>query len=200
MPLTRWGTQEICTKDLKMFSLLEDPTVLEIKKEQNECCHEPWDTAMLQRRSGTKADAPRVRRKRTAFTNSQLVCLENEFHGKKYLTISERNALADSLKLSATQVKTWYQNRRTKWKKRLSSKLGGASLKDEVRRNVATCTSCVASSQSPYTAYWSESSAALLRLSSGAITSTLLPNLWMPTTTLQVPCSVYERVQESTES
>lgn len=58
-----------------------------------------------------------MRRRRTAFTSSQLKSLEEKFDDKKYLTISERNKLAKSLNLSDTQVKTWFQNRRTKWKK-----------------------------------------------------------------------------------
>lgn len=59
----------------------------------------------------------KMRRRRTAFTSSQLKSLEEKFDDKKYLTISERNKLAKSLNLSDTQVKTWFQNRRTKWKK-----------------------------------------------------------------------------------
>lgn len=59
----------------------------------------------------------KMRRRRTAFTSSQLKCLEEKFEDKKYLTIAERNKLAKSLNLSDTQVKTWFQNRRTKWKK-----------------------------------------------------------------------------------
>lgn len=59
----------------------------------------------------------KMRRRRTAFTSSQLKCLEEKFEDKKYLTIAERNKLAKTLNLSDTQVKTWFQNRRTKWKK-----------------------------------------------------------------------------------
>ena len=62
------------------------------------------------------------RRRRTAFTSSQLKFLERSFHERKYLSISERNNLAKWLKLSDTQVKTWFQNRRTKWKKELCAK------------------------------------------------------------------------------
>lgn len=63
------------------------------------------------------------RRRRTAFTNGQLKTLEHKFTKKKYLSINERNNLAKSLKLSDTQVKTWFQNRRTKWKKEVSTEL-----------------------------------------------------------------------------
>lgn len=62
----------------------------------------------------------KIRRRRTAFTSSQLKSLEEKFHDKKYLTITERNNLAKTLHLTDTQVKTWFQNRRTKWKKQMA--------------------------------------------------------------------------------
>ena len=61
-----------------------------------------------------------MRRRRTAFTSNQLKSLEEKFHDKKYLTITERNNLAKGLNLTDTQVKTWFQNRRTKWKKQMA--------------------------------------------------------------------------------
>ena len=62
----------------------------------------------------------KIRRRRTAFTSSQLKSLEKKFRDKKYLTITERNNLAKNLRLTDTQVKTWFQNRRTKWKKQMA--------------------------------------------------------------------------------
>lgn len=52
------------------------------------------------------------RRRRTAFTHSQLAYLERKFRCQKYLSVADRSDVADSLNLSETQVKTWYQNRR----------------------------------------------------------------------------------------
>ncbi|XP_028982915.1 NK1 transcription factor related 2-like,a [Betta splendens] len=57
------------------------------------------------------------RRARTAFTYEQLVALENKFRATRYLSVCERLNLALSLSLTETQVKIWFQNRRTKWKK-----------------------------------------------------------------------------------
>jgi homeobox protein GBX len=58
-----------------------------------------------------------TRRKRTAFSNEQLVELEAEFQQKKYLSLIERSQIARSLHLSEIQVKIWWQNRRAKWKR-----------------------------------------------------------------------------------
>ncbi|KAM4702877.1 homeobox protein BarH-like 2 [Rhinophrynus dorsalis] len=64
--------------------------------------------------------APRVkkpRRSRTIFTELQLMGLEKKFQKQKYLSTPDRLDLAQSLGLTQLQVKTWYQNRRMKWKK-----------------------------------------------------------------------------------
>lgn len=63
----------------------------------------------------TKGRKPR--RRRTAFTHAQLAYLERKFRCQKYLSVADRSDVADALNLSETQVKTWYQNRRTKWKR-----------------------------------------------------------------------------------
>lgn len=57
------------------------------------------------------------KKKRTAFTTVQLQELESKFGQQKYLTKLDRCTLATSLGLTEKHVKTWYQNRRTKWKK-----------------------------------------------------------------------------------
>lgn len=57
------------------------------------------------------------RKARTAFSDLQLKALERQFDRQKYLTVQDRTDLAQRLGLTDTQVKTWYQNRRTKWKR-----------------------------------------------------------------------------------
>lgn len=46
----------------------------------------------------------------------QVAELEKRFHKQKYLASAERAALARGLKMTDAQVKTWFQNRRTKWR------------------------------------------------------------------------------------
>ena len=56
---------------------------------------------------------PKKQRKaRTAFTDHQLQTLETTFERQKYLSVQDRMELAAKLRLTNTQVKTWYQNRR----------------------------------------------------------------------------------------
>lgn len=54
---------------------------------------------------------------RTAFSREQVAELEKKFTERKYLSSAERGELAEKLKLSDMQVKTWFQNRRMKYKR-----------------------------------------------------------------------------------
>ncbi|KAI1287371.1 Hematopoietically-expressed homeobox protein HHEX -like protein [Halotydeus destructor] len=51
------------------------------------------------------------------FTNQQTVELEGRFKQQKYLAPIDRRRLAAKLDLSERQVKTWFQNRRAKWRR-----------------------------------------------------------------------------------
>ena len=63
------------------------------------------------------SSSSRKKKARTTFTGRQIFELEKQFEIKKYLSSSERSALAKLLGVTETQVKIWFQNRRTKWKK-----------------------------------------------------------------------------------
>ena len=57
------------------------------------------------------------RRPRTVYTPDQLEALNLYFKRTQYLTVSERGELAFSLGLSETQIKIWFQNKRSKLKR-----------------------------------------------------------------------------------
>uniref|UniRef100_A0A182IJP5 Uncharacterized protein n=1 Tax=Anopheles atroparvus TaxID=41427 RepID=A0A182IJP5_ANOAO len=57
------------------------------------------------------------KRVRTAFSPSQLLKLEHAFENNHYVVGAERKTLAQALNLTETQVKVWFQNRRTKHKR-----------------------------------------------------------------------------------
>ncbi|KAL8586437.1 hypothetical protein ACOMHN_023052 [Nucella lapillus] len=66
----------------------------------------------------TNGDQPAKKKKaRTTFTGRQIFELEKQFEQKKYLSSAERAEMASLLNVTETQVKIWFQNRRTKWKK-----------------------------------------------------------------------------------
>lgn len=59
------------------------------------------------------------RKPRILFTQAQVFELESRFRQQRYLSAPEREMLAQTLNLSATQVKIWFQNRRYKSKRGL---------------------------------------------------------------------------------
>lgn len=63
------------------------------------------------------------KRPRTAFTTDQIKVLESEFQKGKYLSVVRRMELSKLLELSETQIKIWFQNRRTKWKRKLAAEM-----------------------------------------------------------------------------
>ncbi|OXU21691.1 hypothetical protein TSAR_016953 [Trichomalopsis sarcophagae] len=73
---------------------------------------------------GRRSRKPGIDRKpRQAYSAKQLERLEAEFKIDKYLSVSKRMELSKCLNLTEVQIKTWFQNRRTKWKKQLTSRL-----------------------------------------------------------------------------
>ncbi|XP_061071771.1 barH-like 1 homeobox protein [Conger conger] len=78
---------------------------------------EEGDREISSSRDSSQVRLKKPRKARTAFTDHQLAQLERSFERQKYLSVQDRMELAASLNLTDTQVKTWYQNRRTKWKR-----------------------------------------------------------------------------------
>ncbi|GJQ82751.1 hypothetical protein Trydic_g19760 [Trypoxylus dichotomus] len=71
--------------------------------------------------SDYKSEDERKKRPRTAFTAAQIKSLEAEFERNKYLSVAKRCQLSKTLKLTETQIKIWFQNRRTKWKRKYTN-------------------------------------------------------------------------------
>ncbi|VDK44380.1 unnamed protein product [Anisakis simplex] len=79
----------------------------------------PWLYPYIQKNVHQKRKGGQIR-----FTNEQTDALEQKFSTHKYLSPQERKKLAKSLelserqaRLSSFQVKTWFQNRRAKWRR-----------------------------------------------------------------------------------
>ena len=83
------------------------------KKDQNTTKPKPSQTS----KEENQIEVKKKKKARTTFTGRQIWELENTFKEKKYLTSAERIELADLLNVTDCQVKIWFQNRRTKYKK-----------------------------------------------------------------------------------
>ena len=59
----------------------------------------------------------RKKKQRPLFSPHQIQTMEKEFVKQRYVTEEKRAQLALEVNLTEAQVKTWFQNRRTKWKK-----------------------------------------------------------------------------------
>ncbi|KAJ8248097.1 hypothetical protein GJAV_G00238270 [Gymnothorax javanicus] len=105
------------------------PLIQDYKNEQDRSCSQIAPVSDERQRDGIdKQDISAKKKTRTVFSRSQVYQLESTFDMKRYLSSSERACLASSLQLTETQVKTWFQNRRNKWKRQLSAELEAANM------------------------------------------------------------------------
>ncbi|XP_030251660.1 homeobox protein Nkx-2.5 [Sparus aurata] len=103
-------------------------------------------------------DRPRPRRRRkprVLFSQAQVYELERRFKQQRYLSAPERDHLAGVLKLTPTQVKIWFQNRRYKCKRqRQDQSLEMVSLPPPRRVSVPVLVRdgkpCLAADSAPY--------------------------------------------------
>ncbi|NXQ39853.1 VEX1 protein, partial [Catharus fuscescens] len=78
----------------------------------------PRDREAAERRSaGHEAGSEGSGRSRTKFSAAQLQELERSFREQRYIGAGEKRRLAAVLNLSQSQIKTWFQNRRMKFKR-----------------------------------------------------------------------------------
>ena len=129
----------------------------------NDCEEEDSNSDTAENSSENPEPKRKYPRERTTFTAAQLKFLEELFRVKKYLTLIERSKVATHLELSEKQVKTWFQNRRTKYRRQkqgINSAViaHNAILCQDMMQNIhaatahwrATPASCCASEKTDY--------------------------------------------------
>uniref|UniRef100_A0A8C0ETM7 Homeobox domain-containing protein n=1 Tax=Bubo bubo TaxID=30461 RepID=A0A8C0ETM7_BUBBB len=77
----------------------------------------------------------KLRKPRTIYSSLQLQALNQRFQQTQYLALPERAELAAQLGLTQTQVKIWFQNKRSKYKKIMKQ---GSSAPDGEHLHTAT--------------------------------------------------------------
>ncbi|XP_054467645.1 homeobox protein Nkx-3.1 [Anoplopoma fimbria] len=108
--------------------------------------------------SSSLSSLGKQKRSRAAFTHLQVLELEKKFNHQKYLSAPERAHLANTLRLTETQVKIWFQNRRYKTKRKQQTsefckdvyKAEGLVLRDELVRSSLITSFCKAYQYRPY--------------------------------------------------
>ncbi|XP_061910885.1 homeobox protein Dlx4b [Entelurus aequoreus] len=74
-------------------------------------------TALENRDVRLNGKGKKIRKPRTIYSSLQLQALHQRFQQTQYLALPERADLAAKLGLTQTQVKIWFQNKRSKYKK-----------------------------------------------------------------------------------
>ncbi|XP_043919326.1 homeobox protein Nkx-3.2 [Protopterus annectens] len=110
--------------DSELSAGISDPSHPEEEEEDDEE-EEVEEDDVSQKNPTAAASGPggqllkaRKKRSRAAFSHAQVFELERRFNQQRYLSGPERADLAAALKLTETQVKIWFQNRRYKTKRR----------------------------------------------------------------------------------
>ncbi|XP_075246946.1 uncharacterized protein LOC142340266 [Convolutriloba macropyga] len=87
------------------------------------------DTPSLSAAGGGGGVGNNKKHTRPTFSGHQIFALEKTFEQTKYLAGPERARLAFALGMSESQVKVWFQNRRTKWRKKHAAEVASNRFK-----------------------------------------------------------------------
>nr|XP_055032433.1 homeobox protein Dlx4b [Misgurnus anguillicaudatus] len=82
----------------------------------------------------------KIRKPRTIYSSLQLQALHQRFQQTQYLALPERADLAAKLGLTQTQVKIWFQNKRSKYKKIM--KHGSSGPEGELLQTSSSASPC----------------------------------------------------------
>ncbi|KAI1732036.1 homeobox domain-containing protein [Ditylenchus destructor] len=130
----------------------------------------------------------RKKKTRTVFSRQQVTQLEMTFENKRYLNTQERSLLATTLKLSETQVKIWFQNRRNKFKRLAHNDNETASTSSILQHHAAVLdpmsgnhTGCASTPSSPHVIVPSSAVSADSNFLRAAMPSVPHPSLFFPT-------------------
>ncbi|XP_070507395.1 homeotic protein distal-less isoform X2 [Chironomus tepperi] len=85
------------------------------------CSSPPKDDKIEDTGLRVNGKGKKMRKPRTIYSSLQLQQLNRRFQRTQYLALPERAELAASLGLTQTQVKIWFQNRRSKYKKMMKA-------------------------------------------------------------------------------
>ncbi|XP_069555763.1 homeobox protein Nkx-3.1 [Brachyistius frenatus] len=119
---------------------------------------ESLDTSCPSSSESRFSSTRKQRRSRAAFTHLQVLELEKKFNHQKYLSAPERAHLASTLRLTETQVKIWFQNRRYKTKRKQQTsefckdvyKAEGLGLREDLVKSTLITSFCKAYQYRPY--------------------------------------------------
>ncbi|KAM5242540.1 homeobox protein VENTX [Hipposideros larvatus] len=128
-----WGSLSVSARVSSSWEAPHTVGVEELKS--SEVSVPGTSTAGMSKEAGS-ARPPRVR---TAFTAEQVSTLESSFRHRRYLGPLERRRLAQKMRLSEVQIKTWFQNRRMKHKRQLQDSQPSARLPGALYAPLAFC-------------------------------------------------------------